>query len=896
MPGAADASIVFDTRMDPSGFENGLNNISDRLNDAKNLLVEMANTSTETFGSKTQREIESLSVKMARQVEQLNKAKGALEKLQDSYDKIAKGETPLKSVQGMEKELARINAEKEKELVNNERLVQLYIEAGEALEAMQKTGTFPMIGDQVFTSAEEVKRLYESVSGELEHSGNNLERMDKSSQELSANIDKVRLDPSSSQEAKEMAESISQAAERANRLSYETDILENKVKTAFDSKPPELWTKSVDRGNKAASRLSLGVKDIGKSANSVLKPLGRMVNSIRRIALTTFVFQVVRRGMREIRQYISDLTRTNNEFNESLESIKLNLMVAFQPIYDFIIPAITQLMSILRDASAYLAQFVSMLFGSSYEASREAAKAANEQAEALKKVGKEARQAGKSVQGFDQLNRQQAQGSSDDSAEGKASSLFEKVAMPDFDPKWAKLFEDSLNKIKKAVDPLLSSLKKLWEQGLKPLGNFIWRGLRDFYDQFLVPVGRWVLGEGLPRFVDAITKQLAKVDWERLNGALAHLWEVLGRFAIKIGEGLLWFWEVVLTPLIGWAIDNLLPVAIELVAEAIEFLNVVIDAAAPAFEWFWETFLVPLRDFVWEAVINFIKLLTDAFKGLTKWAKENPQVIETIAKIVLTFLAGLWMYNTVYNLISFLSTLGRLFPIFAAQMGTLVVAALPAMAIAALAAAFVLIGGMWDKLSPASQVAIVLSGLAAAAVAAAIAIAVFHASWSVGIAAAVIIGSIVAIGVAFAALKSEAGADWKISTPKIDPFGSPGSANPESFMGKLGKGSPLPALAQGGLIPPRKPRAVIVGDNMSEDEIVSPRSAIREEVKNAILELGGVGGDAQVVGLLTKILGAIQSGHTIEMNERELGRTVIRSIRGVQNQTGQVQIQTTPRR
>ena len=51
----------------------------------------------------------------------------------------------------------------------------------------------------------------------------------------------------------------------------------------------------------------------------------------------------------------------------------------------------------------------------------------------------------------------------------------------------------------------------------------------------------------------------------------------------------------------------------------------------------------------------------------------------------------------------------------------------------------------------------------------------------------------------------------------------------------------IPKLAQGGLIRPNNPRMVIVGDNRREEEIVSPRSAIREEVINAIESLGVFG-------------------------------------------------------
>jgi len=302
----------------------------------------------------------------------------------------------------------------------------------------------------------------------------------------------------------------------------------------------------------------------------------------------------------------------------------------------------------------------------------------------LKNVGKEAKKASKSVQGFDQLNRQQSEDSSSGGAgagAGATSALFEQVPMPTLDPKWAKIFTDIINGIRKAAEPTVKSLQRLWELGLKPLMGFAWQALKDFWTHFLVPVGTWVLGEGFPRFVDAITNQLALVDWERLNGALERMWEALAPFAMQIGEGLLWFWEMVLTPLIGWALNNLVPAAIDLITAAIELLGNIVDAAMPALIWFWDTFLVPIRDFLWDATIEFLELFTDALKGLSDWAKKNPKVIETIAKIVLSFLAGLWVYNTTKRLVGFLATLGKQFVIFAGQMGSMVIAALPAAAI-----------------------------------------------------------------------------------------------------------------------------------------------------------------------------------------------------------------------
>lgn len=899
MAGKADASIIFDTTLDPSGFDKGINNIGDSFGRMRETLSQVASASESAFSSKTQKNIDTLTQRLARQLEQLEKARLAVEQLKSEYDKLASGETQPKSIQNMSKELANVNTEIQKELTNNERLLQLYIDSEKAIESLTAgSRQYQMVGEEVVSSIEAARQMYQQFGTELDYSSQKLETLNNRASTLGDNISAVKLDPTLSQEAQSTATSLDQAAQKANRLAAEAQVTERNIKNVMDEEIPSRWRKVVEGATKTTASLAKGVRDVGKNtkiATTLLESMGKVLHRIKRMILLTFMFSVISKGLREVRSYIGSLMKTNAELIGSLNAVKVNLMTAFQPIFQAILPALNTLMSALARATAYMAQFISMLFGTTYEASRKAAEASYNQANALKEVGKQAKAASKSVQGFDQLNRQQSKDSGGGGAGGGGTpNPFQVVPMPELDPKWATMFKRMLDNILTTAEPTIASLKRLWEEGLKPLGSFTWQALKDFWNEFLVPMGRWTLQEGFPRFIDAITNQLAIVDWDRLNKALVDLWHALLPFSIIIGEGLLWFWEEVITPLIGWALNNLIPAAIDLITAAIEFLSEIIDAAMPALIWFWETFLVPIRDFAWSATIKFIELFTKALEKFTDWAKKNPRVIETIAKVLFTFLAGLWVYNTTKKLVAFLITLGERFVIFASQIGTLVVAHLPALAILALAAAFVIIGGMWSKLTPASKVATILGGLAAAAIAAAIAISVFHAAWSVGVAAAVIIGSIAAIGIAFASLKKTTGSKWSVSTPSINPFGDAGGGNADSFNSRLSGSPPLPRLAQGGLIPPRNPRAVIVGDNTQEDEIVSPRSAIREEVKNAIAELGGMGGinAGQADTLLLKILRAIEQGHTIEMDQRELGRTIVRSIRGIQNQTGQVQIQT----
>lgn len=96
----------------------------------------------------------------------------------------------------------------------------------------------------------------------------------------------------------------------------------------------------------------------------------------------------------------------------------------------------------------------------------------------------------------------------------------------------------------------------------------------------------------------------------------------------------------------------------------------------------------------------------------------------------------------------------------------------------------------------------------------------------------------------------------------------------------------IPHLAKGGLIPPRKPRPVIVGDNMVEDEIISPVSTMKEAMAEVLASHAAGRNDYQLVQLLREIRDLLEEGSVIEMDEREFGRAVQKAARNMRRQTG----------
>lgn len=210
------------------------------------------------------------------------------------------------------------------------------------------------------------------------------------------------------------------------------------------------------------------------------------------------------------------------------------------------------------------------------------------------------------------------------------------AAVDGLNSKFTKMFED----IRKAVNPTVESLKRLWNEGLADLGNFAWTALRDFYNHFLVPVGKWTFGEGIPRLVDALNTGLSKVNWSKINGGLADLWDALAPFAIHVGEGLLWLWENVLVPFGTWTMNEVVPRFLETLSNVLNILDPILQALKPLFDWFLESVLKPIAEWAADRFLEIWDGINGVLEKFGQWCKEYPTAIQNIVLAVGSFVTA----------------------------------------------------------------------------------------------------------------------------------------------------------------------------------------------------------------------------------------------------------------
>ncbi len=135
------------------------------------------------------------------------------------------------------------------------------------------------------------------------------------------------------------------------------------------------------------SALSAGRKASSgfRSSSSGARGLSR---TIRMLASQIIVFELISQAIMNMAGAFFSALKTNSQFASSLNQIQVNLLTAFYPIYQTVLPAINALMSALAKATGYIASFVSALTGTSLSANRAGAKDLYEQVQALNDTSK----------------------------------------------------------------------------------------------------------------------------------------------------------------------------------------------------------------------------------------------------------------------------------------------------------------------------------------------------------------------------------------------------------------------------------------------------------------------------------------------------------------------------
>lgn len=162
--------------------------------------------------------------------------------------------------------------------------------------------------------------------------------------------------------------------------------------------------KQVAGAQKSAQALAPTTKALSPAAEKAEKSFNKLVGRIKGLAKRVFIFTIITAALRKIKQYMWSAIQTNDDAMNAVARLKGELRTLAQPIVNIAIPVFTALAKIITYTLTGASRLLSLLFGSTYSASKKAAKSLNDQQNAIEGVGSAAKKASKYLAPFDELN------------------------------------------------------------------------------------------------------------------------------------------------------------------------------------------------------------------------------------------------------------------------------------------------------------------------------------------------------------------------------------------------------------------------------------------------------------------------------------------------------------
>lgn len=495
-----------------------------------------------------------------------------------------------------------------------------------------------------------------------------------------------------------LSEQILKTEANINRLTATSDKLGFKL-SDLDSKLSQTSGASskVSNGmnniNQATKKATTSARLFGDRMKKNTQQMGSYRSGIgmmvRSMITWGMVFPMIIRGLSALGTYIGQSFMTNQQFANSLAQIKTNLMVAFTPIFQAVLPALNALMSALATATTYIASFISAIFGKTYQQSYQATQGLIDAKTAMGAYGDSASDTAKKVKGalagFDEINTLNIQDDANSMAGGSGSSaptlvqpeietglidqqvqsLVDKVKnimsqiFTPFQESWAKEGQATIDSFKYALSSVLglieaigTSFLNVWTNGT---GTQILITIHQILQNIFGLIGdiaqsfekAWKKNDLGTKIIQGIANSISNLltlikgigdalreSWGKVGDSVANTFMSNVQSAIGIletlTEKLLYVWDN--------GGSHLFQSFIEFGAKVIEIGGYVYDEfIAPLVEWFI-SLLVPAFAPVLDAVGN----LLDSFAEMIDWLlSDGKPVLDTII-IVLGSLALAW--------------------------------------------------------------------------------------------------------------------------------------------------------------------------------------------------------------------------------------------------------------
>ena len=202
-----------------------------------------------------------------------------------------------------------------------------------------------------------------------------------------------------------------------------------------------------------------------KAAMKVQKSMERIAKRIKSLFGQALFFGLISRALSSFRDWLGETIRQNDAATAAVSRLKGALLTLAQPILGVVLPAFTALVDALTRIVTMVAELISILTGTSFSASKDAAKNLNEEKKALDGVGAAAASAEKSMAGFDEINKLTANNASGGGGGASSGIAAEFDSLTSTLPKWLANLAKALHDFAEDIVIKIRELKFEWDKG-----------------------------------------------------------------------------------------------------------------------------------------------------------------------------------------------------------------------------------------------------------------------------------------------------------------------------------------------------------------------------------------------------------------------------------------------
>lgn len=303
-----------------------------------------------------------------------------------------------------------------------------------------------------------------------------LAKLENNAKKAANNVDKA------AQKVDELRKQLEElrATEESEKKTRKTGTVSQETAEAIQKTTQQLKTAQLNlegsqiAHEKASAAVSEYVEKQRLAAlttQKVSEQFKKFTKRIAGLAKRVFIFTMITKALRTMRKMLLSTIGADKQMSTSLAQIRGNLISAFAPIYNYILPAIRTLLAWIAKLTAVVSVFINSLFGKTAAQADASAKALYNQASATEAAGDAADKAKKQLSGLDEMNRWESNDSSGGGGGGGSSGIAPKFDLSD------QVDTGKIGKIAAVVRELSPYVAAVaagfaaWKIGKKFLGN-----------------------------------------------------------------------------------------------------------------------------------------------------------------------------------------------------------------------------------------------------------------------------------------------------------------------------------------------------------------------------------------------------------------------------------------